>query len=359
MSGLTVDINLELPGFKLAARFDVPEVRVIGVFGPSGSGKTTLLRAVAGLERRARGHIRMRGETWLDSRAGVCVPAHKRRAGYVFQEPSLFPHLDVRGNLEYGLRRVPPGARQVAFDDAVDCLGIAALLSRSTAALSGGERQRVAMARAILTSPRLLLMDEPVASLDESSRAAVLPYVARLHDALGVPVMYVSHNVRELARLAHTVVRVEAGHATDAGATGPFLERLAHRPEEGGDAMALLEVTQVRHDAGYHLSEGQSPFGPLWMPGASRGTVRVQIRARDVSIGLHHDPESSVLNQWPAEVREIQAAGPGQMLVHLGPPGDPRGPGLVALITAKSRDALALAPGKLVYARVKGVQTVA
>ena len=138
--------------------------------------------------------------------------------------------------------------------------------------------------------------------------------------------MYVSHNVRELARLAHTVVRVESGHATDAGATGPFLERLAHRPEEGGDAMALLEVTQVRHDAGYHLSEGQSPFGPLWMPGASRGTVRVQIRARDVSIGLHHDPKAVYSINGPPMVREIQAAGPGQMLVHLGPPGDPEAP---------------------------------
>lgn len=360
MSGIAIDITVPLDGFDVAARFEVSGPCIVSLFGPSGAGKTTVLRAIAGLEGRARGSIRMGGDTWLDTSAGVRVPTHLRRVGYVFQEASLFPHLDVRGNLNYAFRRVKVGERRIAFDEAVACLGVGALLSRPVTDLSGGERQRVAMARALLSSPKLLLMDEPLASLDEAGRAAVLPYIGHLHTKLSIPILYVSHNLREVARLAHTIVALRGGEVISIGPAAKLLEGMGTSP--GGEApFALLDVSITRHDNHYHLSEGKSAFGPIWIPaprddsGTSR---RIQIAARDVSLGLHHDGESSILNQLEAKVAGIEEFGPAQVLVRLVPPGASKGPMLPALITRKSCDALGIAPGMKLFARIKGVQLV-
>jgi molybdate transport system ATP-binding protein len=360
VSGISVDITVPLDGFSVAARFDVSGAPIISIFGPSGAGKTTVLRAIAGLESRARGVIRMGDDTWLDTASGVRVPTHQRRVGYVFQEASLFPHLDVRGNLNYALSRVKVGEGRIAFDDAVDCLGVGALLSRPVTELSGGERQRVAMARALLSSPKLLLMDEPLASLDEASRAAVLPYIERLHRELSIPILYVSHNLREVARLAHTVVEVRGGKVVATGPTAKLLESMVLSPD-GEAPFALLDVCITRHDPHYHLSEGASAFGRIWIPAArddTGATIRIQIAARDVSLGLHHDPESSILNQLEMEVAGVEEFGPAQVLVRLIPPGIAEGPMLSALITKKSCDALGIMSGMKIFARVKGVQLI-
>jgi len=360
VSGISIDITVPLDGFDVAARFDVSGAPIISIFGPSGAGKTTILRAIAGLEKRARGVIRMGGDIWLDTASDICVPTHLRRVGYVFQEASLFPHLDVRGNLNYAFRRVKAGEGRIAFDDAVECLGVGALLSRSAAELSGGERQRVAMARALLSSPKLLLMDEPLASLDEASRAAVLPYIERLHAELSIPILYVSHNLREVARLAHTLVELRGREVIATGPTAKLLEGMTLSPD-GEAPFALLDVFIIRHDSHYHLSEGASAFGRIWIPAArddTGATRRIQIAARDVSLGLHRDDGSSILNQLEAEVASVGEFGPAQVLVRLVPRGVHKGPTMSALITRKSCDALGLAPGMKLFARVKGVQLV-
>lgn len=360
MNGIAIDITVPLDGLDVSARFDVSGAPIISIFGPSGAGKTTILRAIAGLERRARGTIRFDGEAWLDTTAGVHRPIHLRRVGYVFQEASLFPHLDVRANLHYALNRVRAGERRIAFDDAVECLGVGALLSRAVTDLSGGERQRVAMARALLSSPKLLLMDEPLASLDEPGRANLLPYIERLHAELSIPILYVSHNLREVARLAHTIVELRDGRVVATGPTAALLEGMTISPD-GEAPFALLDISIIHHDSHYHLSEAQSPYGPIWIPtarddtGASR---RIQIAARDVSLGLHHDAESSILNQLEVEVAGIEEFGPAQVLLRLVPPDFHEGPLLLALITRKSCDTLGLAPGMKLFARVKGVQLV-
>ena len=202
--GIRARIDLSFDGFTLDVDLSLPGRGVTAFFGPSGSGKTTLLRCVAGLQSTQRGFISVNGETWQDEQ--TFVPVHQRPLGYVFQEASLFGHLSVRKNLEYGLHRVPTDKRRVALQDVVDLLGIGPLLRRSCESLSGGERQRVAIARALAVSPRLLLMDEPLASLDGARKQEILPYLERLHDNLDIPVLYVSHSPDEVARLADHVV---------------------------------------------------------------------------------------------------------------------------------------------------------
>lgn len=194
-------------GFEIDAAFTLAPTGITALSGPSGSGKTTLLRCIAGLTRLP-GELSVDGEIWQDQRA--FRPAHRRAVGMVFQEPSLLPHLSVRGNLDYGARRAS-GPTAIGFDEVVDLLGLAPLLGRATTHLSGGERQRVALGRALLSQPRLLLMDEPLSSLDAASKAEILPYLERLHRALAMPTLYVSHDAREIARLADHVIFIAEG----------------------------------------------------------------------------------------------------------------------------------------------------
>jgi molybdate transport system ATP-binding protein len=275
----------------------------------------------------------------------------------VFQEASLFQHLSVQGNLEYGLRRTAPGQRRVGLDDAVDLLGIGPLLKRRTHGLSGGERQRVAIARALLTSPRLLLMDEPLAALDRAGKQEILPYLERLHTELAMPVLYVSHAADEVARLADYLVLLEAGRVRASGPLGELLTRLDLAREQGQEAEAVIEATVAGHDEAYHLSYLDFSGGRICVvrnrlaPGK---TARLRILARDVSLTLERQRGTSILNIFPAVVDSLAEDGPAQMLVRL----DVGGTALLSRVTRKSSGALELAPGRPVFVQIKAVALV-
>ncbi len=349
---IEIRFHIERSGFVLDLDVSLPATGVTGLSGPSGCGKTTLLRAIAGLERDAMGYCRVADEIWQDG--GHFLPTHRRALGYVFQEASLFPHLSVRRNLEYGFKRVPREQRRVGLDDAVALLGVEGLLGRRPHGLSGGERQRVAIARALLTSPRLLLMDEPLAALDRASKREILPYLERLHDELAMPVLYVSHAPDEVARLADHLVLLDAGRVRAAGPIGELFSRLDLAREQGTEAEAIIEARVAEHDETYHLSYldfagGRFSVARNRLPIGHR--ARLRVLARDVSITLRHQTGTSILNIFPAVVDALAPEGPARMLVRLHIEGVP----LLAGITRKSASALALTPGKQVYAQVKSV----
>ena len=352
MSGIEARFEVTLGAFRLEAAFSAPARGVTALFGPSGSGKTTLLRCIAGLERVPGGTLRINGERWQDG--GHFLPTHRRPLGYVFQEASLFAHLSVRANLEYGLRRVPQAAHKVAFEQAVALLGLESLLARDPARLSGGERQRVAIARALLTSPQLLLMDEPLAALDQASKDDILPYLERLHDELAIPVLYVSHALDEVARLADHLVLLERGQVRASGPVAELVTRLDLPLAHGDSAEAIVAATVAAHDAEYGLSYLDSRAGRISLPRVALPAghaVRVRIRARDVSLMLAHPEGTSILNIFPARVVDISDDSPGHVMVRL----DAGGETLLTRITRKSAGLLALAPGAPVFAQVKGV----
>ncbi|MFC5302399.1 molybdenum ABC transporter ATP-binding protein [Azospira restricta] len=356
-----IDLRLQLarPDFALDVDLHLPARGVSAIFGASGSGKTTLLRAVAGLERHAQGRLQVAGEVWQDSAGGVFVPPHRRPLGYVFQDAALFPHLTVRDNLVFGRRRTgdatPPDAAPV-----VGLLGLAPLLDRRPDGLSGGERQRVAIARALLAQPRLLLMDEPLAALDERRKAEFLPWLEKLHDELEIPVLYVSHSLPEVARLADYLVLLEGGRVRAAGALGELLPRLDLPLSHGEEAFVVIAATVGAYDADYALarldfsgSAGQS----LWAPSPPRplgAAVRVRIQARDVSLALSAQHDSSILNTLAATVVGLDAQPPGRALARL----DAGGSALLARLTRKSLDQLGIQVGQTVFAQVKSVALV-
>jgi molybdate transport system ATP-binding protein len=346
---LDIDVEHARGSFRLAARF-AAQPGVTALFGRSGSGKSTLVDIVAGLIRPQRGRIVIDGTTLVDTDSGVFVPKHRRRIGYVFQDSRLFPHLSVRQNLLYGRWFSRGGEGGVAgdFGSIVELLGIGHLIERKPDSLSGGERQRVAIGRALLAHPRLLLMDEPLASLDEQRRAEILPYIERLRDAAGVPILYVSHSVAEVARLATTVVILSEGKVT---AVGPVIDILPLA--EASDAGSVLEAVVAQHDDAFQLTILASPAGELQVPrlvAASGAPVRAYIRARDVMLSLQPPQEISALNVLAGKVAQITEHG-AQADVRL----DCNGATLVARLTAKSVQRLALAPGRPVYAVIKSV----
>ena len=294
------------PGFALDVDLRLPGRGVTALFGPSGCGKTTLLRCLAGLTRAAGGRLAVAGESWQDD--GIFLPTHRRPLGVVFQEASLFPHLSVRRNLDYGRRRVPAAERRVDFDHAVDLLGIGHLLDRLPDRLSGGERQRVAIARALLTSPRLLLMDEPLAALDLARKNEILPYLERLHDELEVPLIYVSHAPDEVSRLADHIVVMEAGRAVAAGPLAETLARLDLPVHLGEDAGVVLDAVVIARDEAWHLAQVEFPGGTLWVRDGGHDIgrrLRVRILARDVSVATEKAAASSILNSLAATVVEV------------------------------------------------------
>ena len=316
---------------------------------------------MAGLTRARDGLLTIGDETWQDDSRGVFVPVHKRGVGYVFQEPSLFPHLSVRKNVMYGFKRAAGRRRSIQFRDAVEWTGIATLLERMPQGLSGGERQRVAIARALLSNPKLLLMDEPLASLDEASRAEIIPCLDRLHRELSIPVLYVSHSLREIARIADTLLLMDAGRIAKAGAIQALLPShcAASDTTADSDPFSVLDAPVFDHDDTYHLSRLQTPFGPLWAGriAAELGdSVRIQIAARDVSVGKAIDEQSSIVNQLPVRIRGVTEPSAGHVLLELVPEdtGETT-PIILSMITRKSWDHLQLAVGQTVFARVKGV----
>ena len=353
-------LNVVRPGFTLEVDLRLPGRGVTALFGPSGCGKTTCLRAIAGLLRTRPGRVEVNGEVWQDDGAArpLWRPTHERGLGYVFQEASLFEHLSVRGNIHYGLARTPAARRTVALEQVVDLLGIGPLMERRPSALSGGERQRVAIARALATSPPLLLMDEPLAALDAARKAEVLPYLERLHRTLDIPVLYVSHSLDEVARLAEHLVLMRDGRVEAQGPTHALITRLDLPLAHGDAAATVIEGTVLRHDAHDHTTTVSFAGGLLLLvspePRTPGEPLRLRVQARDVSLALARPTDTSILNVLPATVVEVAGDSPGQRMVAL----DLGSVRLLARVTQRSAQALGLAPGMRVFAQVKGVAIV-
>ncbi|MHB1245833.1 MAG: molybdenum ABC transporter ATP-binding protein [Sulfuriferula sp.] len=340
----SLDVDLELPGRGVTA-----------LFGPSGSGKTSLLRCIAGLEHAPDGFLQINGSIWQDPAQHIYVPTYQRPLGYVFQEASLFPHLDVRRNLEYGMKRVPVSERRVSLDHAIELLGIGALLAQKPDTLSGGERQRVGIARALTVSPKILLMDEPLAALDLARKQEILPFLERLHDELDIPILYVSHAPDEVARLANHIVVMGGGRALANGPLGETLARLDLPIRLGEDTGVVIDARVATRDAEWHLVRADFDGGSLWvrdMGTPIRAPVRIRILARDVSLALVRPEQTSILNQLAGKVVALaDDTHPSLVLVRLQVGSTP----LLARVTRLSANLLGLAPGKEVWVQVKSV----
>lgn len=346
----SLDVDLHLPGRGVSA-----------LFGDSGSGKTTCLRCLAGLSKASNAYIEVNGEVWQDSARGIFVAPHKRALGYVFQEASLFEHLSVRGNLEYGWRRIQLKHRKVALDQACSLLGIEHLLQRQPAHLSGGERQRVGIARALLTSPGLLLMDEPLAALDSRRKDEILPYLERLHDELDIPVVYVSHAQDEVARLADHLVVLEHGRVLASGPLGATLARLDLPMAQEADAGVVVQATVQHYDPAYqllslHLPGASEPLRVAHAPRVAGDRLRIKIQARDVSLSLSPDDSSSILNRFAVTIEQVSAAHhPAHVQLSLRA-GETL---ILARITRYSADQLGVAVGVRAWAQIKAVAVLA
>jgi molybdate transport system ATP-binding protein len=358
-----IDVRLKraYTGFSLDVDLNLPGRGVTALYGHSGSGKTTCLRCIAGLERAEHGFIQINDEVWQDSDNGIFVPPHKRALGYVFQEASLFPHLSVLANLQFGLKRIAKSQRRVDMAQATELLGIGHLLERHPQHLSGGERQRVGIARALLTSPKLLLMDEPLAALDSQRKSEILPYLQRLHDELDIPLLYVSHAQDEVARLADHLVLLSEGKALASGPIGETLVRLDLPMAMGDDAGVIIEGQVSAYDAQYQLLSLQLPATEMSIrvthaPMKIGQTLRCKVHARDISLTLQNSEFSSILNRLPVTVVSEQSAdNAAHVLIRLDAGGTP----LVARITRYSRDQLGVHPGQLLWAQIKAVAVLA
>jgi molybdate transport system ATP-binding protein len=351
---LSVAVKHRFGGFVLDATFDSGD-GLTALFGRSGAGKTTLINAIAGLLRPERGHIAVDGDVLTDTERGIFVPARHRRIGYVFQEGRLFPHLTVRQNLLYGRWFAPKAAPAGEVEQVIDLLGIGALLGRRPANLSGGEKQRVAIGRALLARPRLLVMDEPLASLDEARKGEILPYIERLRDAAGVPIVYVSHQVAEVTRLATTMVVLSEGSVAAVGPTAAIMGRIDLFPLTGrAEAGAILATRVAAHDLAFGLTTLLAAAGELRVPYLDLpvgAVLRVRVRARDVMIALTPPAGLSALNVLPGTVREIGRADGPIVEIRLDCAGEP----LIARLTRRSVETLGLAPGHAVYAVIKSI----
>ena len=341
-------------GFRLDVALRFPARGVTALFGPSGSGKTTILRCIAGLQRLP-GRLLIGGETWQDDARGVFRRPHRRRLGYVFQEASLFPHLSVRGNLLYGARRAG-AAPGLSFAAAVEMLRLAPLLDRSPAALSGGERQRVAVGRALLSQPRLLLLDEPLSALDQGAREEIIACFEVLHRELSIPMLYVSHDLAEVARLSDHLAVLSAGALLSAGPVREILERLdLHPTAQRFEAGVVLDAQVAAHDARYHLSRLRLRRQTIAVPliDAPVGAqVRLRVRARDVALATRRPRAISIRNVLAGTVtalREQPGTAYAEALVEVG------GGRLRARITREAAADLGLRIGQPVYALIKSV----
>lgn len=349
---LIVEAKQRLGAFSLDAAF-TSERGVTALFGRSGSGKTAMIRIIAGLARPDEGRVVLDGEPLTETATGIFVPKHRRRFGYVFQEARLFPHLSVRANLCYGRWFAARTAGSESFDRIVDLLGIETLLARSPSKLSGGEKQRVAIGRALLSSPRLLLMDEPLAALDEARKAEILPYLERLRDETDIPIVYVSHSIAEVARLANQVVVMRDGKVE---ATGPAIDILS-RPSTASDRRdvgALLEGTVESFDTLHRLSTVALKSCRLHIPGAALAagkSVRIRIPSRDVMLATARPEGLSALNILEARIEQISPAEDGTVEIRLDCGGDI----ILSRITTLSCARLDLRSGRMVFAVIKTV----
>jgi molybdate transport system ATP-binding protein len=354
MDDIQVRLHIDRGEFRLDVDVRLPGRGITALFGPSGSGKTTCLRAIAGLEHVNDGYVAVGGAVWQDEARRIFVPTHRRSLGYVFQEASLFAHLSVRANLEFGMKRVPRSERRFAPEEVARLLGIWELLERRPGSLSGGERQRVAIARALLASPRLLLMDEPLAALDLRRKQEILPYLERMHDALSIPIIYVSHAPDEVARLADHLVLLDGGRVVASGPLGETLARADLPPSFADDAGVVLDTVLEGHEADA-LSRLRFDGGVLYV-GQRREAIgthlRCRIHARDVSLALQRPGGTSIVNLLPARVTACAVTDtPGHVLVQLRMGLSP----LLARITERSRRELDIVPGRELWVQIKGV----
>jgi molybdate transport system ATP-binding protein len=349
---LTVDVEKTVGTFSVVANF-ASDGRVTALFGRSGAGKTTLVNLIAGLLRPDRGVIRLGDMTLVDTAGGINVPAHKRGVGYVFQEGRLFPHLSVRGNLMYGRRFATTRADAPSLDAIAALLDIGALLDRRPAGLSGGEKQRVAIGRALLANPRILLMDEPLASLDQGLKAEILPYIERLRDETKMPIVYVSHAVEEVTRLADTLVLLAEGKVVATGTVNDVFGRLDLRPYTGQfEASGVLHAAIVRHDAAAGITFVDHPAGRLSVPliaGAAGSIARLRVRARDVALAVGEPGQISIRNRLAGTVREVRPTDGANVEVRVDVGGEP----LIARVTKAAVAALELKEGRPVVALIK------
>ena len=345
--------TLKRKDFELDINFAAPGKGVTAIFGPSGSGKTTLLRCIAGLEKPDSGHVIINDQCWHDANKSLAV--HRRPMAYVFQEASLFPHLNVRENMSYGWRRIAKDQRKIHFNDVTAWLGLEALLERQPQQLSGGQRQRVAIARALLTSPQLLLMDEPLASLDANGKAEILPYLESLCSELDIPVLYVSHSPEEVQQLADYLVLLEQGRVVAAGELNALLTDPLLAISHFADAAAVLEASVIGHDKTFHLTSlafdhAQVSVSYNGLPLGHK--ARLRICARDVSLALVQPQQISISNSFPVKVVGVDPdRDPSQMLVRC----EIGGQHLLSRITRRSVHLLKIEVGKNVYAQVKSV----
>lgn len=352
MNSIQARFKLDWPGFSLDVDLSLPGRGVTALFGPSGCGKTTLLRSIAGLERPPKGFLQVNGEVWQDD--SIWLPTHRRPLAYVFQESSLFPHLSVMGNLQYGRQRTSP-ANAFDLSQIIELLGIEALLPRKPDALSGGERQRVAIARALAVNPRLLLMDEPLAALDMQRKQEILPYLERMQKTLDIPIIYVTHAPDEVAQLAEHVVMLEHGKVTASGSLHDTLSRVDLPLRLGDDLGVIIDARVSEIDKQWHLARLDFADGACWTRDqglALQDTARLHILARDVSIAREKPAQSSIQNILAGRIdRCVDDDAPGSVIVRVLIGETP----LLARITARAVAELALKPGDTVWVQVKSV----
>ena len=371
-AGLCIRLRLPRAGFTMGVDLSLPATGITVLFGPSGSGKTSVLRAVAGLDRAQNACVALGDEVWQDDARGLWVPPHRRPLGYVFQEASLFDHLDVIGNLRYGLERAwrgpvskvtgGPGRTpdpQASLQQAIALLGIEHLLQRRTQVLSGGERQRVAIARAWASQPQLLLLDEPLSAVDAARRQDILPWLERLRDEAQIPMLYVTHSADELARLADQVVVLNQGQVRAQGPVSQVMGDVQGPLAEGEDAAALVEALIVERDPQWHLSRAEFDGGQLWLrdTGQPLGrTVRLRVLARDVSLATQEPHGLTVQNVVRGVVESLNEGEHLSQLLVAVRCGPTR---LLSRITRRAAHELALQTGMPVWAMIKAVAVVA
>lgn len=336
----TIDINQQLSGDKVTA-----------IFGPSGCGKTSLLRAIAGLDKHKNARLSVNGEVWQDQQR--FLPPYQRSVGYVFQEASLFSHLNVLQNLQYGLKRVDALQRRIGLEQAIELLHIGPLLQSSVGALSGGERQRVAIARAIAVSPQILLMDEPLSAVDHSHKQQIMSYIESLHQSLTIPILYVSHSLEEVAQLSDDLLLMQRGQVSASGPTRQLLSRLDSPLSDAEDAATIIETIASGYDAHYHLSQLQFDGGVFNMARQFNlnDKVKLRVMAKDVSIALTEPQATSILNVFAASITAIRQQADGQSLIQLQL-GEQT---MLSRVTTRSVDLLKLQPGMHVFAQVKAI----
>ncbi len=350
---ISARFQLDYGAFQLAVDLNLPNSGVTVLFGHSGSGKTSLLRCIAGLQRAQTGFLKINGKVWQDTERGIFLPTHQRPLGYVFQEANLFPHLTVTGNLQYGLKRIGKSFATEYIQHILNLFGITHLLDRMPDRLSGGERQRVAIARALVLNPEILLMDEPLASLDFKRKQEILPFLSRLHRELNIPVLYVTHSQQEVAQLADHLVILAEGRVLTSGPLAETLSRIDLPQAQDREASTVWPVSIAEQEAEYHLTRVAFDGGILSLSvvDAEIGTpLRVQIYARDVSIALEAPTATSILNVLPARITGITEGQGGQSVVRLQVGALP----LLAHITRKSALLLGLQIGMTVYVQIKG-----